>query len=191
MTATVQWQAHAGITHAWLAQCEGYVSLCGREVSGFGGQRSGIRCGLCATSAGWAEQTGESSYWTPQGPMIVEARVTPMVHVEASPQPIPRRRRPRPMVLGSTPVPVVAHEGPPPVAIPTPVPVAPVESPVGLITPDSMAAYQALPVSEQRYWAPMMLARAGQDAVWDQSQETAEQFQERCYAALQTREDGP
>jgi hypothetical protein len=185
MTSTVQWQAHAGVTHAWLAHCEGYVSLCGREVSGFGGQLSGIRCGLCATASGWAEATGESSYLTPQeGPGMFRAMEPPR---EVMP---PRRRRlPPPVSIGPVPErsrPVSPPDAP---AVIEPTAIRPPEPVPTLQAPESLLAYRTLPEAEQRYWAPMMLARMGQDAVWDQAQETAEQFQSRCYAGLQARED--
>jgi hypothetical protein len=195
MTATVQWQAHAGVTHAWLAQCEGYVSLCGREVSGFVGQRSGIRCGLCATSAGWAAQTGESSYWTPHGPMIVENRHPQapkeprMTHVHEPPRAVRPRTRRGPMVpvtMGSVPQAIAADPTPPP-AEPAPLQDVPQVGAV-LQAPTSLADYATLPEAEQRYWAPLMLARAGRAAVWDRTLETAADFQQRCYEALQAHE---
>jgi hypothetical protein len=187
-----QWEAVAGVTHAWIAQCEGYVSLCGREVSGFGGQRSGIRCAQCAASSGWAEQTGESSYLTPQQPMDMDAMFNTMAKARGVPRNIgPRRsrapqarREPVPFVPLPEPVLIEPQSLPEPDAPPTHTGIQEAEVLGGLIKPASMEAYQALPVSEQRYWAPLMLAWQGHDAVWDQAQETAEQFQQRCYAQL-------
>jgi hypothetical protein len=176
MTATVQWQAYAGVTHAWLAQCEGYVSLCGREVSGFGGQRSGIRCAQCVNSSGWAEATGQESYLTPQRPMDMDAMFNSMKKVRGTPRSIGARtaRAPR---AQNTLVPFV------PLRAQTII-VAPDTPDAGLQVPDTPEAYQRLPEAEQRYWAPVMLARAGQSEVWDQSQETAEDFQRRCVERL-------
>ena len=176
----VRWEAFAGVTHAWIAQCEGYVSLCGREVSGFGGQRSGIRCGQCTVSSRWAEQTGKSSYLTPQRePWQAEAPAL------RPPRRRARRAIPEIVIMAPSPAPVPSRA----VALPTmggePRAILDVVPP--LVVPASLEVYQALPEPEQRYWAPVMLARRGQDAVWDQAEETAEQFQQRCYDELSNR----
>ena len=188
--AAVQWEAMAGVTHAWIAQCEGYVSLCGREVSGFGGQRSGIHCAQCTASSAWAEKTGEPSYLTPHQPIDMDAMFNMMGKVRGAPRNVWPRRSRTPQARRQ-PVPFVPLPSPVIIDLPTfpeasvAMPLVPsVEVSGGLRQPESMDAYQALPLSEQRYWAPAMLARQGGAAVWDQEHETAAQFQERCYEQL-------
>jgi hypothetical protein len=176
--AAVQWEAVAGVTHAWMAQCEAYVSLCGREVSGFGGQRSGIRCGQCTASSGWAEQTGEPSYLTPYQHPVMEH---------------PRRRAiERIMVMPLHPrkAPEHADSSQANATEPAQTEERRAAAQIGpiLSEPDSLDAYARLPEVEQRYWAPMMLGHIGHEAIWDRVQETAEQFQQRCYEQLEKRE---
>jgi hypothetical protein len=180
MPATVQWEAHAGVTHAWIAQCEGYVSLCGREVTGFHGQRSGIRCGPCAVSAGWAEKTGSLDYLTPHpSPLMID------------PEPS-RTRRP---IDDLVPVFITPREEP--IHESQAQAQAQAESPTEVETrreiseithalqePLAMDAYGALPEAEQRYWAAAMLGHLGELAIWEPTLETAEAFQQRCYARL-------